>query len=323
MQTRCNKTKEASERNSASSKPNHSCEKTSTWIDFDSGGRRVDLLFACHIKFFPSGGSIILPLPDLCRASDYLHHKFSRAPCPSSLCRIASGAVNFRSPPSTMSDSSDAIASTSPAQLLTPPPKPSTSPPFADTVVRPFTSQGSSYYAPPRPSDRPSTGHSPNAGFDPYVSASARTSYTRVDVDSLSVPEYPPLPALPIAFATQDAPAAVGAPATTTTTTMAMTPAPTNGAQTPTEPPIPQTPQVSLTFLLVSGNRKTQSFEPETTVGRVKELVWNAWPARDSGSSSFPPPLRDDRLCCTDVSFRSCSARLAPPHFLILGSCLA
>ncbi|TBU27348.1 ubiquitin-related domain-containing protein [Dichomitus squalens] len=44
------------------------------------------------------------------------------------------------------------------------------------------------------------------------------------------------------------------------------------------EPAIPQTPQVSLTFLLVSGRRRTMSFEPETTVGRVKELVWNAWP---------------------------------------------
>ncbi|RPD65301.1 hypothetical protein L226DRAFT_456020 [Lentinus tigrinus ALCF2SS1-7] len=44
------------------------------------------------------------------------------------------------------------------------------------------------------------------------------------------------------------------------------------------EDSIPQTPQVSLTFLLVSGRRRTMSFEPETTVGRVKELVWNAWP---------------------------------------------
>ena len=46
----------------------------------------------------------------------------------------------------------------------------------------------------------------------------------------------------------------------------------------PGEDAIPQTPQVSLTFLLVSGRRRTMSFEPETTVGRVKELVWNAWP---------------------------------------------
>ncbi|PIL27378.1 hypothetical protein GSI_10525 [Ganoderma sinense ZZ0214-1] len=44
------------------------------------------------------------------------------------------------------------------------------------------------------------------------------------------------------------------------------------------EEAIPQTPQVSLTFLLVSGRRRTMTFEPENTVGRVKELVWNAWP---------------------------------------------
>ncbi|KAH9918723.1 ubiquitin-related domain-containing protein [Epithele typhae] len=45
-----------------------------------------------------------------------------------------------------------------------------------------------------------------------------------------------------------------------------------------TEDSIPQMPQVSITFLLVSGRRRTMSFEPGTTVGRVKELVWNAWP---------------------------------------------
>ncbi|KAF9457826.1 ubiquitin-related domain-containing protein [Collybia nuda] len=42
--------------------------------------------------------------------------------------------------------------------------------------------------------------------------------------------------------------------------------------------PVPQTPQTHLTFLVISGRRRTMSFEPETTVGRVKELVWNAWP---------------------------------------------
>lgn len=41
------------------------------------------------------------------------------------------------------------------------------------------------------------------------------------------------------------------------------------------EPPIPQ---VSLTFLLVSGKRKTMSFDHETTIGRVRELAWNGWP---------------------------------------------
>uniref|UniRef100_A0A8H7XLS1 Ubiquitin-like domain-containing protein n=1 Tax=Psilocybe cubensis TaxID=181762 RepID=A0A8H7XLS1_PSICU len=45
------------------------------------------------------------------------------------------------------------------------------------------------------------------------------------------------------------------------------------------EQPVPQTPQTYLTFLLISGKRRTMSFEPETAVGRVKELVWNSWPA--------------------------------------------
>lgn len=39
-----------------------------------------------------------------------------------------------------------------------------------------------------------------------------------------------------------------------------------------------QTPQAYITFLVISGRRRTMSFEPETTLGRVKELVWNAWP---------------------------------------------
>ncbi|GJE86776.1 ubiquitin-related domain-containing protein [Phanerochaete sordida] len=46
----------------------------------------------------------------------------------------------------------------------------------------------------------------------------------------------------------------------------------------PPETEVPQTPQVSLAFLLVSGKRRTMSFNPDITVGRAKELVWNAWP---------------------------------------------
>ncbi|KAG6379928.1 hypothetical protein JVT61DRAFT_10495 [Boletus reticuloceps] len=199
------------------------------------------------------------------------------------------------------SDSSDDNAPTSPSQ----PPKPSSSPPLADTVVRPFTSQGSTFsgsrqpltYTPPYSSDdRPSTGHgSPvdpsNAKLGPYMSASARTSYTRVDVDSLPVPEYPPLPPLPTAFAAQDVPATAAPPAiTAATTASSVTPAPDAPTSAVTEPSIPQTPQVSLTFLLVSGHRKSQSFDPETTVGRVKELVWNAWPTRDADWQDERPP---------------------------------
>ncbi|KAF8157068.1 hypothetical protein B0H34DRAFT_484626 [Crassisporium funariophilum] len=43
--------------------------------------------------------------------------------------------------------------------------------------------------------------------------------------------------------------------------------------------PVPQMPQTYLTFLLISGRRRTMSFEPETAIGRVKELAWNSWPA--------------------------------------------
>ncbi|KAG2151173.1 ubiquitin-related domain-containing protein [Suillus bovinus] len=50
-----------------------------------------------------------------------------------------------------------------------------------------------------------------------------------------------------------------------------------DGSPTP-ENVVPQTSQVSLTFLLVSGRRRTMSFDPAITIGRVKELVWNAWP---------------------------------------------
>ncbi|KAJ4482614.1 hypothetical protein J3R30DRAFT_2196703 [Lentinula aciculospora] len=42
---------------------------------------------------------------------------------------------------------------------------------------------------------------------------------------------------------------------------------------------IPQTPIVSVCFLMISGKRRVMTFEPETTVGRVKELVWNTWPS--------------------------------------------
>ncbi|OCH88548.1 hypothetical protein OBBRIDRAFT_703369, partial [Obba rivulosa] len=52
----------------------------------------------------------------------------------------------------------------------------------------------------------------------------------------------------------------------------------------------PELPQVALTFLLVSGRRRTMSFEPETTVGRVKELVWNAWPNGELSDERPPAP---------------------------------
>jgi hypothetical protein len=41
---------------------------------------------------------------------------------------------------------------------------------------------------------------------------------------------------------------------------------------------VPQMPLIYLTFLLISGRRRTMSFEPESPIGRVKELAWNSWP---------------------------------------------
>jgi len=45
--------------------------------------------------------------------------------------------------------------------------------------------------------------------------------------------------------------------------------------------------QRALTFLLVSGRRWTMKFDLDTTIGRVKELVWNAWPSE--WQSEQPP----------------------------------
>jgi hypothetical protein len=41
---------------------------------------------------------------------------------------------------------------------------------------------------------------------------------------------------------------------------------------------VPQVPQALVQLLLVSGRRRSMAFDPETTVGRVKEFAWNTWP---------------------------------------------
>ncbi|KAK0219851.1 hypothetical protein IW262DRAFT_1380852 [Armillaria fumosa] len=48
-------------------------------------------------------------------------------------------------------------------------------------------------------------------------------------------------------------------------------------------------PNISLTFLLLSGKRRTMSFNPEYTIGRVKEKIWNAWPHDWTPESPRPP----------------------------------
>ncbi|KAI0700169.1 ubiquitin-related domain-containing protein [Cytidiella melzeri] len=97
----------------------------------------------------------------------------------------------------------------------------------------------------------PDVGPPPRASFS-VLSPSARTSFTRVDISA-------------------DAEVAGGDEADDSNAR--------NDVEAGTQPAAPRTPQVALTFLLVSGRRRNMSFEPETTVGRVKELAWNAWPS--------------------------------------------
>lgn len=158
-------------------------------------------------------------------------------------------------------------------------------PPQPDFSERPSTASGSA--APPSPTathyppvpfsaERPYSVHGtssvlPRPAFSsgPYLTASARTSFTHVDVDSIpTVGAYPPLPnpSLPLG---QVAPYAVVDNQAEANASL--------GADGHVVQ-VPQTPQVFLTFLLVSGRRRTMSFDPAITVGRVKELVWNAWP---------------------------------------------
>jgi len=163
---------------------------------------------------------------------------------------------------------------------------PTPSPPQSDPSERPSTACGgaapslpAAVYYPPAPisADRPYTVHGtssalPRAAFfsGPYLSSSARTSYTHVDVDSNpTVGAYPPLPNSSLS----SAPVAPDTTANDQTEPDASLGADGHAVQ------VPQTPQVFLTFLLVSGRRRTMSFDPAITIGRVKELVWNAWPA--------------------------------------------
>lgn len=157
------------------------------------------------------------------------------------------------------------------------PPQPDSS--TAHASAAPSLGRGTFYPPVPPSAERPYTVHGPSgtlprAAFatGPYNSASARTSFTHVDVDSVpTVGAYPPLP-------NSNLPSGQAAPDTTVNNTEALAPATADGT-TASEGIVPQTPQVSLTFLLVSGRRRTMSFDPAITIGRVKELVWNAWPA--------------------------------------------
>ena len=73
---------------------------------------------------------------------------------------------------------------------------------------------------------------------------------------------------------------------------------------------VPQVPQTLVQFLLVSGRRRSMAFDPETTVGRVKELVWNTWP---NGTLSFPPAPCPPTYTCTCSAPAPWSTKCAAP----------
>lgn len=50
-------------------------------------------------------------------------------------------------------------------------------------------------------------------------------------------------------------------------------------AQEPPREEVRSEPMVSLTILVLSGDRKKFTFHPDTTAGRVKEMIWSTWDA--------------------------------------------
>lgn len=95
------------------------------------------------------------------------------------------------------------------------------------------------------------------------LTASARTSRTRVDL----LPNSPPREVTTAAPSIQDEEVNV-------------TP-----AQEPPREEARAEPIVSLTILVLSGDRKKFTFHPDTTAGRVKEMIWNTWDASMSPTS--------------------------------------
>ncbi|GMK54683.1 hypothetical protein CspeluHIS016_0112690 [Cutaneotrichosporon spelunceum] len=58
---------------------------------------------------------------------------------------------------------------------------------------------------------------------------------------------------------------------------------------TMSDSPTPK-PKVHLRVLIISGKYHIFSFEPETTVGRVKELIWSMWPSEWTEPAQPPAP---------------------------------
>jgi len=52
----------------------------------------------------------------------------------------------------------------------------------------------------------------------------------------------------------------------------------------------PPVPKCHLRVLIISGQSHVFSFEPEITVGRMKEIVWSSWPSEWTSPSAPPSP---------------------------------
>ena len=122
--------------------------------------------------------------------------------------------------------------------------------------------------------------------------SSTRTSFTRVDNDDVDhrrpSTSHDPVPDVPSNPAPHDGVQPPPLISATSQDQSESPPSSTEPGMSPPQPqavieePVPQTPQIYISFLLISGRRRTMSFEPETAVGRVKELAWNSWPAGTS-----------------------------------------
>lgn len=95
------------------------------------------------------------------------------------------------------------------------------------------------------------------------LTPSARTSRTRVDLLTISPP----------------------GEVTTATPSIQDEEGNATPAQDPPREEARAEPMVSLTILVLSGDRKKFTFHPDTTAGRVKEMIWSTWDASMSPTS--------------------------------------
>lgn len=179
---------------------------------------------------------------------------------------------------------------------------------MADTDPSPLTTQiiheGTSGDQPAQVLDPPTLPFIPNVARP----STGRTSVTQVDLDddgqptslltavltpldiASSTSHVTPQAPEPIPTLSQDQQQSVQNPSTPSTQPQVM-------SET-----VPQTPQTYLTFLLISGRRRTMSFEPESPISRVKELVWNSWPTGQCSPTSIHNLIDDNNNIMTFVA---------------------